>query len=197
MLKIQDSERAQWISLAKHKVVSMTTTKAVDNRLSSAWFQSPCHNRPLISWVGSLRNLDSRDSGWFSQLTPKKLREQVLCQQFANGPWHKACSLNVAMPRPWAPGWRMPSLKSETRNCRSELETLTSPWSPWFKAIVFAKLNCLIHVVTSSQNKLSTKGTHDMPQRFSMLPSFAPKSNEYKELRERIQRDRQRGADQL
>ena len=105
------------------------------------------------------------------KLIPKKPK-QVLCHQLANGPSNRVCSLRGAIRKQSAQGWSMPSLKLETRNCRTQLETLTSPWSPWFKAIVFAKPNCLIHVVTLTQNELSTKGTHDMPQQPS--PSSPP-----------------------
>ena len=79
------------------------------------------------------------------KLIPKKPK-QVLCHQLANGPLNRVCSLREAMRRQSAQGWSMPSLKPETR---TQLETLTSPWSPWFKAIVFTV--CLIHLVTLSQ----------------------------------------------
>ena len=138
---------------------------------------------------------------WFGLIQPRLYqrnpKNKSRANSFANGPLHRVCSLNAALWRQPAQGWTISSLKPERLNCRTELETLTSLRSPWFKAIVFAKLNCLIHVVTLTQNELSTKGTHDMPERFSILPSFAPKSNEYKQLRDRIQGNRQHGADQL
>ena len=78
LLTSQDAERAQWLSLAKQKLVKTTTTKAVTNSLSSVWFQSPCHNSPLVMSVGSLRSSDSHDSDWFSQGYTKETQRTSL-----------------------------------------------------------------------------------------------------------------------